>query len=55
MEQMTLKELKKYLDSAIDQWREAAERANNPHTFIAKYYIDAYQSIRKSVFGETKA
>lgn len=39
-----------YLDLAIMRWRL---RRDNDGSEIAEYYIDAYQSVRTSLFGET--
>jgi hypothetical protein len=36
-----------YLDKAIDYWRSSEE-------YWADDYVDAFQSVRKSVFGEVK-
>ena len=45
--------IKEYLDVAIGRWREAKK---NSHTkaaeTMASCYIDAYQSVRVSLFGE---
>ncbi len=41
--------LKDYLDGCIRLWRE---KKNAGH-FMAMFYIDAYQSVRTSLFGET--
>lgn len=38
--------VKGYIDECIRHWRGSDE----PH---AEYYVDAYQSVRASVFGET--
>lgn len=38
-----------YLDLAIMRWRL---RRDNDGSEIAEYYIDAYQSVRTSLFGE---
>ena len=43
------KEIKDYLQKAVDVWREAKIAGDNR----AKYYIDAYQSMYSSFFGET--
>jgi hypothetical protein len=40
------KHVKAYLDKAIMFWRES------PNEFRV-YYIDAFQSVRKTLFGET--
>lgn len=45
-----LEEIKQYLDKAIDSWRKKDNEKNE----IAKYYIDAFQSVRISIFGERK-
>lgn len=47
--QMTPDEMKAYLDNAIINWRKQRDEENND---IAQYYIDAFQSVRVSVFGE---
>lgn len=44
-------EIKKYLDKSIIYWRNKRDVENNQ---IAKYYIDAFQSVRTSIFGKTK-
>jgi len=43
------KNVKEYLDSRIRYWRK--ERDVNSSDF-AIYYIDAFQSVRTSLFGE---
>lgn len=40
-----------YLDAAIRSWRR--ERDGGERAELAPYYIDAYQSVRSSLFGET--
>lgn len=40
--------IKEYLDKCIKYWRE--EKDNNSK--IAVYYIDAFQSVRISLFGK---
>lgn len=47
----TRKDIKEYLDKCIDYWRTQRDKKNNG---IAKYYIDAFQSVRTSLFGELK-
>ncbi|KKL22086.1 hypothetical protein LCGC14_2438930 [marine sediment metagenome] len=42
----------KYLDDCIDYWRDKRDKGINPT--IAIHYIDIYQSVRTSLFGETK-
>jgi len=46
--------VKKYLDEAIENWRKKSEGAEGEDALIANCYIDAYQSMRTSLFGETK-
>jgi hypothetical protein len=42
--------VKEYLDKCIEYWRKQKQYGNE----IARYYIDAYQSVRTSLFGELK-
>ena len=49
----TEKEVKKYLDTCIVFWRQ--KRDNGEEVRMAENYIDAYQSMRMSLFGETLA
>jgi hypothetical protein len=42
-------EVKEYLDRAIKFWRE---KRDNEKSEMAIYYIDAFQSVRMSLFGE---
>ena len=44
----TKNNVKLYLDYAIKQWRKKRKSGSK----IAKYYIDAFQSVRVSLFGE---
>lgn len=44
-----LEDIKTYLDNCIRAWRS---KRDNEHCYFAKYYIDAYQSVRYSIFGE---
>lgn len=52
----TLEEIKDYLDKAIRHWREQSKRtdieANGHFYFMCECYIDAYQSVRKNIFGK---
>lgn len=41
--------IKNYLDNVIVFWRR---RRDEKEDEIAKYYIDAFQSVRNSLFGE---
>ncbi len=42
-----------YLDSSIKGWREKKEGTDNADAkVLAGHYIDAYQSVRTSLFGE---
>lgn len=45
----TKEEVKKYLDKCIRFWRE---RRDVEKDVLASYYVDAYQSVRISVFGK---
>jgi len=54
----TKEDIKAYLDSCIELWRGYR---NDPSTSdreymkrVAPYYIDAFQSVRKTLFGELK-
>lgn len=44
-----------YLDGAIRQWRTTRERARaaGDDMDLPEHYIDAFQSVRTSLFGET--
>jgi hypothetical protein len=48
--------VKKYLDFLIDYWRKQRDDClDNSGIKLAAYvYIDAYQSVRTSLFGELK-
>lgn len=48
----TKKAVRKYLDDCIAFWRKKRERGGED-TFMNEHYIDAYQSVRISLFGET--
>ncbi len=65
----TKKDVKKYLDQCIEHWRNdkriLKERIKNQdmddgfwaldkNMDMATFYIDAYQSVRMSLFGELK-
>ena len=43
---------KQYLDDCIRHWRKIEKDKSQDKNQIAKYYIDAYQSVRMSLFGE---
>jgi len=45
---ITEKDIKEYLDRAIESWRKARDECNSE---IARYYIDALQCVRMSIFG----
>ena len=48
------REIKKYLDKCIILWREKRDNAEDEeHRIMAVYYIDAFQSVRTTIFGET--
>lgn len=44
-----------YLDDAITKWRSQVEvtAQTDEEKLIARCYVDAFQSVRSSVFGET--
>lgn len=44
-----LEEIKDYLDSCIVYWRKKRDEENCE---FAKYYIDAFQAVRNSIFNE---
>lgn len=51
---MTMDELQEYLDEAIRSWRKNKSKAKTDEDIlIATCYIDAFQSVRVSVFGST--
>lgn len=51
---MIPEELKEYLDEAIRSWRRRKNKADSDQdVLIARCYIDAFQSVRVSVFGST--
>ncbi len=65
MKQIPFKEIavKDYLDSAIKIWRQRREESikgsvtgkvpnGEEEALIASCYVDAYQSVRVSIFGE---
>jgi hypothetical protein len=53
-ESMIPEELKEYLDEAIRSWRRRKNKADSDQdVLIARCYIDAFQSVRVSVFGST--
>lgn len=41
-----------YLDRAIRKWRERRDGDHHAYKLVAMYYVDAFQSVRKSLFGE---
>ncbi len=49
MVKFSKKSIKKYLDQCIKYWRYKRNKENDQ---IAEYYIDAFQSIRNSIYGE---
>jgi hypothetical protein len=42
------KEIIEYLDSCITQWRKQKKTGDK----LAPYYIDAFQSVRMTLFGK---
>jgi len=53
MLQMTIVEIEEYLDDSIKHWRSIRDDESHEHNDKAVYYIDAYQSVRSSLFGKT--
>ena len=41
-----------YLDDAIKYWRSVRDARGHLDQDLAVYYIDAFQSVRLSLFGE---
>lgn len=50
----TKREVKEYLDGCIRYWRNQRDNASERRDIkvMATYYIDAFQSVRTSLFGE---
>jgi hypothetical protein len=50
----TEEHIKSYLDGAIRLWRERKSKAEHPNNqrLIADCYVDAFQSVRMTLFGE---
>jgi hypothetical protein len=44
--------IKQYLDQCIKYWREKRDNDPDGEYKYSYFYIDAYQSMRKSIFGE---
>jgi len=51
--EMNENEILEYLDFCINEWRDRNEDINHIHHNISLYYIDAFQSVRSSLFGST--
>jgi hypothetical protein len=50
---MSQDEIRKYLDEIITIWRERRQHSmDNDYSLMCKCYIDAYQSVRATLFGE---
>jgi len=49
----TRESVRDYLDNAITRWRKVREGDGDTSSQVAAYYIDAYQSIRASLFRWT--
>jgi hypothetical protein len=53
-ENMTPNEIKNYLDGAITQWRQTRDTTTEEvERTMAVHYIDAFQSVRVTLFGQT--
>lgn len=44
--------IKKYLDQCIEYWRYKRDNDPDGRYSFSYFYIDAYQSMRKTIFGE---
>lgn len=56
--EFTEEAIQDYLDNAIRAWRTQRDRAHGPEgdtaqRIMAEHYVDAFQSVRTSLFGET--
>jgi hypothetical protein len=52
--EFTEEAVKEYLDNAIRKWRQIrTSELEEEGTTIAVYYVDAFQSVRESLFGES--
>lgn len=50
---LTHDEIKEYLDDAIRHWRKKRDNATTDgDKVMAVCYVDAFQSVRVSIFGE---
>jgi hypothetical protein len=50
---MTILEIEEYLNDAIKSWRIIRDDEHHEYNEIAPYYIDAFQSVKSSLFGTT--
>lgn len=52
----TKKDVKEYLNNCINYWRKRRDNEAKwtEEHYIAKSYVDAFQSIKISLFGELK-
>ena len=50
----TKEDVRNYLDHAITRWRKRVKDDGNSEedTLVAMCYVDAFQSVRVSLFGE---
>lgn len=44
-------DIKNYLDGLIHYWRKERDKGTTP-PLVCRCYIDAYQSVRVSIFGK---
>ncbi len=50
----TKKGVKEYLDNCIINWRDQRSKAKTNHEILtARCYLDAFQCMRITIFGET--
>lgn len=48
-------EILEYLDKSIEKWRNINNDPQHEYNHMAIYYIDAFQSVRVSIFGMLKS
>ncbi len=50
--EFTEEKVKEYLDDCIHAWRRVRDNMGGEYSDMATYYVDAFQSVRVSLFGE---
>ena len=46
-------DLKQYLDKSIRWWRKERDKSVGKEGMMAECYVDAFQSVRSTMLGET--